>query len=88
MVPPKAFYTVLDKVSYGDWFMLYLLSKNLDPFHYRDVVIHLSDRLDEERTGTYNKKHKSMLLDETDADEAGAVPEKKANSDQENETSI
>jgi len=63
MVPPRAFQTILDKVTYGDWFLLYLLSKNLDPFHYRDVMVQLSQRLDEERTGTL-KKQKSLLDEE------------------------
>jgi len=63
MVPPRAFQTILDKVTYGDWFLLYLLSKNLDPFHYRDVMVQLSQRLDDERTGTL-KKQKSLLDEE------------------------
>jgi hypothetical protein len=82
MVPSKSFYTVLDKVSYGDWFLLYLLSKNLDPFHYRDVVIQLADRLDQDRTGSAKKIR--SLLDE--AEEGDVI--QGAEDEKDNETSI
>jgi hypothetical protein len=47
LVPPKYFDVILAKCSYGDWFVLYLLGKNLDTMHYRDVIIQLSEQLDE-----------------------------------------
>lgn len=46
LVPPKYLDTILSKCSYGDWFLLFLLGKNLDTMHYRDVIIQLSDKLD------------------------------------------
>ena len=82
MVPPKAFNIVLDKVSYGDWFMLYLLSKNLDPFHYRDVIIMLSDRLEHERYGSSKRK---ILMDESEDGNGVATG---AGDDDEKETTI
>lgn len=45
LVPEQDFVTILDSVSHGDWFLLYLLSKNLDPFHYRDVITQFAQRL-------------------------------------------
>lgn len=47
IVPERYFQTVVDRISYGDWFLLYLLSKNLDIFHFRDVMIQLAQRLDQ-----------------------------------------
>lgn len=71
LVPPKAFHTVLQQVSYGDWFLLYLLSKNLDPFHYRDIMIQLADRIDQEATGQVKKTQ--PILDEEVPEATGKV---------------
>jgi len=46
LVPPRYLDTILSRCSYGDWFLLFLLGKNLDTMHYRDVIIQLSDKLD------------------------------------------
>jgi hypothetical protein len=46
LVPEGTFISILNHVSYGDWFVLYLLSKNMDIFHYRDVMLEYSQRLD------------------------------------------
>lgn len=46
LVPVRYLDTILNRCAYGDWFLLYLLGKNLDTMHYRDVIIQLSDKLD------------------------------------------
>jgi hypothetical protein len=46
LVPPRYLDTILTRSGYGDWFLLYLLGKNLDTMHYRDVIIQLSEKLD------------------------------------------
>lgn len=62
IVPERYFQTVVDRISYGDWFLLYLLSKNLDVFHFRDVMIQLAQRLDQ---GT-PRSNSSQVTDEHD----------------------
>lgn len=47
--------TVLSNGDIGDWFLLYMLCKNMDPLHYRELVVQLST----EKNGG----------DETDSDE-------------------
>jgi hypothetical protein len=63
LVPGDAFEIVLDNVAYGDWFLFYLLSKNLDNFHYRDVIVQLAQKLEDDRHGGGGggAKHKSLL---------------------------
>jgi hypothetical protein len=46
LVPVRYLDTILNRVGYGDWFLLYLIGKNLDTMHFRDVIIQLSDKLD------------------------------------------
>ena len=74
LVPGDAFEIVLDRISYGDWFLLYLLSKNLDPFHYRDVIVQLAQRLEEERHGggTKQANNAKMLLDDPSSESANS----------------
>jgi hypothetical protein len=57
LVPPKYFDVILAKCSYGDWFLLYLLGKNLDTMHYRDVIIQLSEQLDELPSIKFNDEY-------------------------------
>lgn len=47
MVPEGPYKKVLQTVSYGDWFLLYLFARNLDPFHYRSVMMQLAERIDQ-----------------------------------------
>lgn len=37
------------KLDVGDWWILYMLGRNMDPIIYRDIMTQLSDRL-EQRT--------------------------------------
>lgn len=65
IVPERYFQTVVDRISYGDWFLLYLLSKNLDIFHFRDVMIQLAERLDQ---GTPISDRSQVNSDELDGE--------------------
>lgn len=44
--PSKVFNTLLNNLSYGDWFFLSILGKNYDPIHYYYVLSLLSRQLD------------------------------------------
>ncbi|CAG2160326.1 unnamed protein product [Oppiella nova] len=58
-IQPKYFDTILSRCGYGDWFVLYLLGKNLDTMHYRDVIIELSKKLDELPTNRFEDEFDS-----------------------------
>lgn len=62
IVPERDFQTILDRINYSDWFLLYLLSKNLDIFHFRDVMIMLAQRIDQ---GT-PRSNSSQITDDLD----------------------
>lgn len=42
VIPPKYFELIQSRCSYGDWFLLHMLSKNLHPMHFRDVIVCLA----------------------------------------------
>ncbi|KAF7494443.1 Innexin inx2 [Sarcoptes scabiei] len=44
LAEPKDVRTVLDNCSYGDWFLINLMSYNLDPMHFRDVIRDLASQ--------------------------------------------
>ncbi|GBN11283.1 hypothetical protein AVEN_104462-1 [Araneus ventricosus] len=37
---------ILSRANLGDWFILDMLSKNVDSLYYREVIIDLAERLD------------------------------------------
>lgn len=41
---PSNLYTIVSKSTIGDWFLLYLLGKNMDSYILRDIVDKLADR--------------------------------------------
>lgn len=41
--------SVMHYAGFGDWFIIYLLTKNLDPLHMRDVLKDLSKELEQEK---------------------------------------
>lgn len=43
---PKQIKEVLKHGSVGDWFLLDLLSKNMDPLNFRDLIIDLKEKID------------------------------------------
>ena len=43
---PEALRSVIKQCRIGDWFVLDLLAKNLDPLNFRDVINDLQLRLD------------------------------------------
>ncbi|XP_075973856.1 innexin inx2-like [Anticarsia gemmatalis] len=40
-------YRVVKHFSYGDWFILYLLGKNMNPLIYKDLMVELSKEVDQ-----------------------------------------
>jgi hypothetical protein len=44
MVPLEAVESVSRKVSIGDWWVLYMLGRNIDPQIYRDVIVEFSKK--------------------------------------------
>ncbi|XP_074600503.1 innexin inx2-like [Brevipalpus obovatus] len=46
-LPARIFNTLMDNLSFGDWFFLSLLGKNLDPFHYQGILELFSRELEE-----------------------------------------
>ncbi|KAL1431951.1 hypothetical protein MTO96_013705 [Rhipicephalus appendiculatus] len=53
MVPPKYMDQLVMKAAYGDWFVLYLLKDNMQAYHFRDIVIKLSEKLASEKDPDY-----------------------------------
>ncbi|XP_055950376.1 innexin inx2-like [Argiope bruennichi] len=43
---PDLLKTVIIKLGLGDWFVLDMLAKNVDPQHFKDIVHHLAKELD------------------------------------------
>lgn len=46
-VPMNEVTTVVDKCDYGDWFLLYLLSKNMNPLIFSELISNLSVQIKE-----------------------------------------
>jgi hypothetical protein len=44
MVPKEAVESVSRNVSIGDWWILYMLGRNIDPQIYRDVIVEFSSK--------------------------------------------
>lgn len=37
---------IVKRFGYGDWFILYLLGKNMNPIIYKDLIVELSKELE------------------------------------------
>lgn len=46
MVPRAVVEDITHSVDIGDWWLLYMLGRNLDPFIYRDVLSELAKEID------------------------------------------
>lgn len=46
MVSQEVAYDISHSVDIGDWWLLYMLGRNLDPFIYRDVLCELVKDID------------------------------------------
>lgn len=46
MVPGEIARRVSQKLDIGDWWVIYMLSRNLDPIVFKDVLSQLLERLD------------------------------------------
>lgn len=54
---------VLSNGSIGDWFLLYMLCKNMDPLHYRELVVKLSSP-EKEADDSDNDEEKKLINDD------------------------
>lgn len=46
MVPRDVAYKISQKLDIGDWWLIYMLGRNLDPIIYKDVLTQLLERLE------------------------------------------
>lgn len=46
MVPREIARKVSKQLDIGDWWLIYMLGRNLDPVVFKEVLIQLSERLD------------------------------------------
>lgn len=53
MVPREVASAVTRKTDIGDWWILYMLGRNLDPIIYRDVLIELAKRIEPLKPGKH-----------------------------------
>lgn len=49
MVPKKVAYTVSRNSDIGDWWILYMLGRNMDPLIYKEVMTELALRVEERK---------------------------------------
>lgn len=42
MVPREIAVSVSNKIDIGDWWIIYMLGRNLDPIIYKDVLVELA----------------------------------------------
>jgi len=54
---------VLDNGDVGDWFLMYMLCKNMDPLHYRELIVRLSNP-DEKNDESDNDEEKKLINDD------------------------
>lgn len=45
MVPRKIAVSISKQLDIGDWWLIYMLGRNLDPIIYKDVLEKLNERL-------------------------------------------
>lgn len=55
--------TVLGNGDVGDWFLLYMLCKNMDPLHYRELVMKLSNP-EKDGDDSDNDEEKKLINDD------------------------
>lgn len=49
MVPREVAKSITKKTDLGDWWILYMLGRNLDPIIFRDVVVELAKRVEPQK---------------------------------------
>lgn len=54
LVPSKIAHQVSDSLDIGDWWLMYMLGRNLEPTIYRDVMVQLAK--DDEDTEVTKKR--------------------------------
>lgn len=50
MVPREIAISVSNKVDIGDWWIIYMLGRNLDPIIYKDVLAELAKSISEPKS--------------------------------------
>jgi len=48
MVPVEALESLTKKVSLGDWWVLHMLGRNIDPQIYKEVIVEFAKKSDTE----------------------------------------
>lgn len=51
MVPKKVAYTVSRNVDFGDWWIIYMLGRNMDPLIFKEVMTEFSNTLEQRKKG-------------------------------------
>lgn len=46
MVPRDVAYKISKQLDIGDWWLIYMLGRNLDPIVFKDVLKQLTERLE------------------------------------------
>ena len=49
MVPKKVAYTVSRHTDIGDWWILYMLGRNMDPLIYKEVLTEFSHTVEQRK---------------------------------------
>lgn len=55
--------TILTDAEIGDWFLLYMLCKNMDPLHYRELVAKLASATKDEDESDNDEEKKLINND-------------------------
>lgn len=62
-VPIETIEAIVNKTSIGDWWILYVLSTNIDPLIYRDIMTRLSKEIETANSNnTYNSPYSSSSV--------------------------
>lgn len=54
-IPKEAAYAISKKTDVGDWWIIYMLGRNMDPLIYREVIAELAKKIE-----TNNKESRAM----------------------------
>ncbi|OTF79187.1 hypothetical protein BLA29_004919, partial [Euroglyphus maynei] len=60
LAEPTDLKTILDKSTYADWFVIHMLSKNIDPMHFREVIQDLAKLFNEKESLPHSNYEKQI----------------------------
>lgn len=66
MVPREIAVSVSNKVDIGDWWIIYMLGRNLDPIIYKDVLVELAKSISVPSKKSKNWNCETLLADAYD----------------------